>query len=70
MFSIKLDHAKPATFKDPKDYKFVGKSIPRVDIPGKVTGRFTYMQDFRVPGMLHGARGAAAGDRRQARKRR
>ena len=27
---------------------------PRVDIPDKVTGRFTYMQDFRVPGMLHG----------------
>ena len=28
--------------------------MPRVDIPDKVTGRFTYMQDFRVPGMLHG----------------
>ena len=26
----------------------------RVDIPVKVTGPFTYMQDFRVPGMLHG----------------
>jgi CO/xanthine dehydrogenase Mo-binding subunit len=25
-----------------------------VDIPGKVTGTFTYMQDFRVSGMLHG----------------
>ncbi len=32
----------------------MGKPVPRVDIPDKVTGRFTYMQDFRVPGMLHG----------------
>ncbi len=53
-FSLKLDHAKPAKAKDPKDYKIVGKSVPRVDIPDKVTGTFTYMQDFRVPGMLHG----------------
>ena len=43
-----------AADKDPKDYKIVGKPVPRVDIPDKVTGRFTYMQDFRVPGMLHG----------------
>lgn len=54
MFSLKLDHAKPAKAKDPKDYKFVGKPVPRVDIPGIVTGQFTYMHDFRVPGMLHG----------------
>ena len=53
-FALKLDHTKPATGKDPKDYKIVGKAVPRVDIPDKVTGRFTYMQDFRVPGMLHG----------------
>jgi CO/xanthine dehydrogenase Mo-binding subunit len=53
-FSLKLDHQKPAKAKDPKDYKLVGRSVPRVDIPDKVTGRFTYMQDFRVPGMLHG----------------
>jgi nicotinate dehydrogenase subunit B len=53
-FALKLDHAKPAAGKDPKDYKFVGKPVSRVDIPDKVTGRFTYMQDFHVPGMLHG----------------
>jgi CO/xanthine dehydrogenase Mo-binding subunit len=53
-FALKLDHAKPAAAKDPKDYKLVGKPVARVDIPDKVTGRFTYMQDFRVPGMLHG----------------
>jgi nicotinate dehydrogenase subunit B len=54
MFSIKLDHAKPAKSKDPKDYKIVGKSVPRVDIPAKVTGRFTYINNLRVRGMLHG----------------
>ena len=53
-FSLKLDSAKPATPKDFKDHTVVGKSVPRVDIPDKVTGRFTYMQDFRLPGMLHG----------------
>ena len=53
-FSIKLDPQQPVPTKDPKDYKVVGKSVPRVDIPDKVTARFTYMQDFRVPGMLHG----------------
>ncbi|MGE5778307.1 MAG: molybdopterin cofactor-binding domain-containing protein [Hyphomicrobiales bacterium] len=53
-FALKLDHAKPAASKDPKDYKLVGKPVPRVDIPDKVTGRFTYVHDFRVPGMLHG----------------
>ena len=53
-FAIKLDPKQPVKEKAPKDYKVVGKSLARVDIPGKVTGSFTYMQDFRVPGMLHG----------------
>src|SRR5579885_10330 len=53
-FAITLDPKQPAKEKAPKDYKIVGKPVPRVDIPDKVTGRFTYMQDFRVPGMLHG----------------
>ena len=53
-FAIKLDPKQPVPTKDPKTFKVVGKSVPRVDIPGKATGTFTYMQDFRVPGMLHG----------------
>jgi CO/xanthine dehydrogenase Mo-binding subunit len=40
--------------KNPKDYKIVGKSIARVDLPGKFTGEFVYSQDASVPGMLHG----------------
>lgn len=51
-FILAVDPAVPA--KNPADYRFVGRPMPRLDIPGKVTGQFTYMHDFRVPGMLHG----------------
>ncbi len=51
-FSLKLD--KQAPLKDPAKYKIVGRSIHRDDIPPKVTGQFVYVQDFKVPGMLHG----------------
>jgi nicotinate dehydrogenase subunit B len=40
--------------KEHKDYKIVGTSIPRVDLPPKFTGEFVYTPDVRVPGMLHG----------------
>ena len=40
--------------KSYKDYKVVGQSIPRVELPKKLTGEFTYTPDVRVPGMLHG----------------
>lgn len=40
--------------KDPKDYKILGLSIQRYDIPTKVTGEFQYVQHVRVPGMKHG----------------
>jgi len=40
--------------KDPKEYKIVGTSMSRIELPPKLTGEFTYTQDVRVPGMLHG----------------
>ncbi len=40
--------------KDPASYTVVGKPLPRVDLPGKLTGQFQYVTDVRVPGMLHG----------------
>lgn len=52
-FSLKLDPAAP--LKDPSRYKLVGKPIPRTDIPEKIVGKFTFMQDFRLPDMLHGS---------------
>jgi CO/xanthine dehydrogenase Mo-binding subunit len=35
-------------------HKIVGRSIPRQDIPAKVTGGVAYVQDMRLPAMLHG----------------
>jgi nicotinate dehydrogenase subunit B len=46
--------AQPATgLGDPKAYRIVGTSLPRVDIPGKLTGGVAYIQDMRLPDMLH-----------------
>jgi CO/xanthine dehydrogenase Mo-binding subunit len=49
---LKMD--KTAPLKSPADFKLVGRPEQRLDIPDKVTGRFTFMQDFKVPGMYHG----------------
>src|SRR5262249_54230356 len=40
--------------KDPATYKIVGTSVPRVELPPKFTGEFTYTGDVRLPGILHG----------------
>ncbi|HZO98567.1 MAG TPA: molybdopterin cofactor-binding domain-containing protein [Gaiellaceae bacterium] len=40
--------------KDPSQYRYRGKSIPRVDFPAKVAGTWTYVHNVKVPGMLHG----------------
>ena len=45
--------SKKPKAKDPKDYRIVGKPVPRVDIPDKVAGRYRYVADHTVPGMLH-----------------
>ena len=39
--------------KDPATYKVMGQAVPRVDIPAKVTGGAAYIQDMRLPGMMH-----------------
>ena len=40
--------------KDPSSYTVVGQPIPRVDIAPKILGKWQYVTDVRVPGMLHG----------------
>lgn len=39
--------------KDPKDYRYIGKPVPRTDTPGKVDGSAAFGIDVRVPGMLY-----------------
>jgi len=43
--------AKPVS-----QYNVVGRSFPRIDIPDKVSGHYTYIQNVRVPDMLHARR--------------
>ncbi|HEY4200630.1 MAG TPA: molybdopterin cofactor-binding domain-containing protein [Devosiaceae bacterium] len=50
----KMTVAPDAPLKDPSTYKVVGQPLRRKDIPGKVTGQFTYIHDVKVDGMLHG----------------
>jgi CO/xanthine dehydrogenase Mo-binding subunit len=40
--------------KPTSQYKVVTTRVPRIDIPDKVTGKYTYVHNVRVPGMLHG----------------
>ena len=43
--------AKP---KSPGEHTIVGKPIPRVELPRKVFGTHVYIQNLRMPRMLHG----------------
>ena len=46
--------AQPTSKLTPPDrHRFIDKPQPRVDIPAKVTGGAAYVQDLRLPGMLH-----------------
>ncbi|WP_371743817.1 molybdopterin cofactor-binding domain-containing protein [Mangrovicoccus sp. HB161399] len=50
--AMRLDEDMPV--KDPKDYRIVGTPAGRVDLPSKVTGDFSYIQDLEVADMVHG----------------
>ena len=43
----------PANRKILHSTRLLGKSIPRVDIAPKVLGKWQYVVDVRVPGMVH-----------------
>jgi isoquinoline 1-oxidoreductase beta subunit len=43
---------KAVTLKDPKAFKVLGKSLPRLDVPEKVDGRAQFGMDVKLPGLL------------------
>jgi isoquinoline 1-oxidoreductase beta subunit len=55
--ALDLPSPDPAsvTLKDPAQFRWIGKSIPRLDIHDKSTGKALYAIDMRVDGMLHAA---------------
>jgi nicotinate dehydrogenase subunit B len=51
-FSIPLDER--AARRTPASWTVLGQPVRRIDMPDLVTGRAEYVQNVRVPGMLHG----------------
>ena len=39
--------------KDPKDYKYIGKPLKRLDTPAKITGKANFGIDVRLPNIQH-----------------
>jgi isoquinoline 1-oxidoreductase subunit beta len=39
--------------KSPASFRYIGKDLPRVDLPGKVTGATRFGMDVQVPGMVY-----------------
>jgi nicotinate dehydrogenase subunit B len=51
-FNLKVDTAAPR--KPASEWTILGKPIPRPDMPQMATGRFEYVHNVTVSGMLHG----------------
>jgi len=51
---LKKEASGTAKLKPAAEHKWIGKSIPRHDIPRKFTGGEAYVQDIRLPGMVFG----------------
>jgi isoquinoline 1-oxidoreductase subunit beta len=49
--AAKLKVPDKPRLKDPKDFKLIGRSLPRVDVPSKVNGSARYAIDVVLPGM-------------------
>src|SRR5262249_22395213 len=50
---VEAQPAMTSKLRDPHQFKFMGQSLPRVDIPAKVTGLPAYVQDLRLENMVH-----------------
>ena len=45
--------SKTAALKDPGDFRLIGRSLPRLEVPDLVTGRAQFSIDVALPGMLY-----------------
>jgi nicotinate dehydrogenase subunit B len=58
LFSTKIAAASlnpgQAPAKPVSQYTIVTTNVPRVDVPAKIAGNYTYVHNVRIPGMLHG----------------
>lgn len=43
-----------SALRETGSHTVMGRSMPRLDIPAKVSGDVAYVQDLRLPGMVHG----------------
>jgi isoquinoline 1-oxidoreductase beta subunit len=53
--AAKLAPPADVALKDPKQWKVIGKPLPRLDTADKLTGKQVYGMDIRLPGMLNAA---------------
>ena len=53
--AAKLEPPKELKLKDPKEWKLIGKSVKRFDIPDTVVGRQRYGIDTQLRGMVYAA---------------
>jgi len=49
----KLPEVKSLSYKSSKDFKFIGKDVPIVDMPEILNGQTVFGQDVQLPGMLY-----------------
>ena len=63
--SLHVEASANAPRRMPAQYRTLGRDLPRLDIPAKVVGGEAYVQDLRLPGMLHArvVRGPSHGTR-------
>jgi len=52
--AAKLQIPKEPRLKNESEFRYIGKPVPRVDIPEKVSGKAIFGLDVKVPDMLYG----------------
>jgi CO/xanthine dehydrogenase Mo-binding subunit len=51
--NLHVEASAISPLKDPAAYRVMDTPMPRIDIPAKLTGGASYVQDMRLPDMLH-----------------